>query len=263
MTFVRTSVWRNCALRTAMALVALFVCRQSDADTIFPDSFAGPFTNVKEKGPVGAPVTVYPTNQGQRIKNADNSEPRYSRRIPAAGEFTLPIPRTVNGVQVTDLQQITGKPGDPLDPGHLYIAAFGSGPMDVLYDYIASHGEFVLPDFFATGLSDVYYGVNLQTIGTSGRDFVSAHSFDETFTIDPSGQLPELPGYVFSSTPLSFVQGVGWTGTPLLAGQELTYVAYHELSVPEPTGLVLFSVGGFAMFLGMRFQPKKAQGAVS
>jgi hypothetical protein len=242
-------------------LVALLVSRPSDAGTVFPDSFAGPFTDVREKGPVRAPVTIYPTDQGQRIKNADGSEPRYSRRIPAGGEFTIPIPRTVNGVQVTDLEQVTGKPGDPLDPGHLYIAAFGTGPMDVLHDFIATHGEFLLPDFFGTGLNDVHYGVNLETIGSAGSDFVNSHSFGETFTIDSSGNLPELAGYVFSSTPLIFVPGVGWTGTPLTSGQQLTYVAFHDLSaaVPEPTSLLLFAVGGLAALLGTRYQPKKIQ----
>jgi hypothetical protein len=186
-------------------------------------------------------MTVYTSyysillDSDQPILNSDGSRPQYSFIIPPSGSVTVPIPKTVNDKTVADVVQHTGKPGDPMDPGDLYIGAFGSGPMFGLSDFLDANGEFLLPDFFAESLTSVYYGVNLATIGSQGTNFVNTFSFGSSFTTNASGQIPQLPGYVFSSTPLTYVPGSGWTGTNLGAGVVLDYVAFHDVnSVPEP-----------------------------
>jgi hypothetical protein len=171
----------------------------------------------------------------QTILNPDGSRPQYSFIIPKSGSVTVPIPKTVNGLTVSDIVQITGKPGDKADPGFLYVGAFDTGPMFGLIDFLNDHGEFLLPDFFAESLPNVYYGVNLATIGSQGDSFVNNFSVGSTFTTNASGQIDQLPGYVFSSTPLTFVPGSGWTGTSLGEGVTLDYVAFHDVnSAPEP-----------------------------
>ncbi len=210
--------------------------------TIMPTGgTGGPFKNVTEKGPPGAPMTIYVSyysillDSDQPILNPDGSRPQYSFIIPPSGSVTVPIPKTVNGLTVSDIVQITGKPGDKIDPGYLYVGAFGSGPMFGLSDFLDANGEFLLPDFFAESLTSVYYGVNLATIGSQGTNFVNTFSFGSTFTTNASGQIAQLPGYVFSSTPLTYVPGSGWTGTTLGAGVVLDYVAFHDVnSAPEP-----------------------------
>lgn len=234
------------------------------ATTVLPDSFVvtpqDPYWNLRETGPANAPVTVWPTNDGDRITNADGAEVRFSQRIfPPATGVTFRIPGVINGLKVTDVQQITGNPGDPLDPGTLYISVFDNGVMssNSLGNWLMNNGytapaEIFMPDFFPVGFSEVYYGVNLAELGTAGESFVTSHIFNEVLSIDASGLLAGLPMYTFSSTPLIYVPGVGWSGTPLAEGTQVQYVAFHAASVPEPGVLLLLSGGLIMMAMSRR-----------
>jgi hypothetical protein len=141
--FTSTCVWGNPYIRyfrlvevlrcfTLLALLGL----SASANTIMPTGgTSGSSVYVSETGPPGAPMTVsesyYSTLLGsdQPILNPDGSRPQDSFILPQSGSQTVKVPKTVTGFTVSDIDQSTGKPGDPADPGYLYIGAFAGGPM--------------------------------------------------------------------------------------------------------------------------------------
>jgi hypothetical protein len=136
------------------------------------------------------------------------------------------------------------------DPGTLYAAVFKNGVMlDSILEWFDANvpggNSIIQPDFNLVGGGDVYYGVNLADLLNAGGSFASTYSFGDVFAIDANGQLPALPMYEFSSTPLTYTPGSGWTGdTPLNPGTQLSYIAKHVTTeLPEPASLSLFAVG--------------------
>jgi len=204
---------------------------------------------VREVGPVGATVTIVLTHDGQVIRNANHTPVGATSPIGVDGQAVFIFSPIVNGLTITDAQQKTGMSGDP---GTLFFSVFNDGIMTqesisnwlTLHLYIGDK-EIFMPDFFPVGFTDVYYGVNLEELFDTGAGFVDAHSFGDIFTIDASGRISELPMYTFSSTPLVYVPGTGWSGTPLSTGTQVQYVAFHAASseVPEPGTMVLLGTG--------------------
>jgi hypothetical protein len=242
---------------------------QARADLVPPDSSSSdddnPAFTFLEKGPANAPIYVWPTNGGVRIQNLDGKEVEYGAVVPpGSGTVSFTLPGIVNGLPVTDVQQKTAKPGDPLDPGTLQASVFTNGIMTTnsLGKWLGDNGYgpangLVMPDFFphaGSGLTDVYYGVDMATLGGAGSTFTGSHAFGDTITLTGVGTFAALPGYLFSSTPLTYTPGSGWTtNNPLPAGTELDYIAYHTArSVPEPSGLVLAGAGGLALIVGRK-----------
>lgn len=247
-------------------LLPLGVAERALAEPVLPNSAsstdANPQWRLRETGPVGAPVTVWPTNKGSRIKNADGSEVRGSARLGApSGSWTFSIPGLINGLPTTDAEQKTGNPNDPLDPGTIQFSVFTDGVMtdNSLGNWLAANGygpsndnEFFMPDFFpAAGgsLMEIFYGVDMAALGTAGATFVNGHAFGDMITLTGAGTFSDLPGYIFSSTPLIYTPGRGWTtDNPLAEGTQLAYVAFHAASaVPEPAGLALLGMGALGV----------------
>lgn len=242
------------------------------ATPIPPDSVKAtkedPIWDLWEKGPVNAPVTVWLTNNGERIKNSDGKEVTYSKTIlPPSDKVRFTLPGIANGKKVTDAEQKTGKPGDPEDPGTLYFSVFDSSRVMTdksLSNWLLSHGyvgdtQIFMPDFFIVGGTELYYGVNWEELGTAGETFVNNYIFGKRFSIDSFGAVPELSMYTFSSTPLNYVAGTGWSGTPLPSNTQVEYVAFHSANaVPEPGSLALVAVGLVSFFSVMRKSGKPA-----
>jgi hypothetical protein len=234
------------------------------ATPIAPDSVNNqdpdnPLWRLREVGPPFGPVTVWPTNNGSRIENADGQEVRQSGLLaPPASAITFLIDGIINGLPTTDAEQKTGNPGDPRDPGTLFVSVFSNGIMTpnslgkwLLDNNFSGSNEIFMPDFFPTpgqGISEIFFGVDLAELGNEGDIFVGSQSFGDTFTII-AGSIPELPMYSFSLTPLSYVPGSGWEGTPPPDGTEVDFVAFHAAStpVPEPSSLALFGAGVLAL----------------
>jgi len=194
---------------------------------------------------LAAPVKVVFTNNGKEITNVNGPVVQLGGRIQANGMATFNIPCKANGLPVTDLKITLGNPGAPRDPGTLYLSVFTNGFMSTepLSNWCVDNGyrecsQIFLPHFYPIGFDDVYFGVNLPDLGTAGQNFVDSFSIGDTFTIDASGIVPELPMYTFSSTPLAYSPGSGWVGTPLAQGTQLQYAAFHGASGRTP-GLVL------------------------
>jgi hypothetical protein len=244
----------------ALGIISAF-CGRIDASAVPPDSStispANPSWSLTEMGPANAAIMVWPTNQGNRIKNANGQEVEFVDVITfgTSSRVRFTIPGLVNGLPTTDAQQKTGNPGAPADPGTLFMSVFTGGIMTTnsLGKWLSDNGyanglEIFMPDFFPIGFSDVYYGVDLATLANAGQMFVGGHSFGDTFIINASGTLPALPMYTFSSTPLVYTPGIGWSGTPLSSGTQVQYGAFHTASaIPEPATAVLFVAGIFGI----------------
>jgi hypothetical protein len=215
-----------------------------------------------EKGPQGAPVTVWYTSGGELIENPppDGRVVQQTKRIASTvpGTVDFVIPRMMNGKKVTDTRQRIGKPGDAADPGTLYFSVFDNGTMidEPLADWLAANnpGDIYMPDFFFVGGGDLHFGVDIDEVLSAGQTFVSAFQFGDVFTIDAFGRIPELPMYVFSSTPLEYVPGSAWGGgTDLPAGTQIEYVAVHIIPTPDTDstlpllGMALIAITSRAM----------------
>jgi hypothetical protein len=75
---------------------------------------------------------------------------------------------------------------------------------------------------------------------------------DEPFEI-MAGEHPELPGFLFSRSAVSFVAGTGWvTAGPLLSADVVTRGFIDGMSVPEASSFVLLGVGVLSSMLGRR-----------
>lgn len=209
---------------------------------------ASPTWVAKEKGPAGGLINVQPTNGGKRIENADGSIVQLSQSVPAGNNsVNFRIPGIINGKKVTDATQQTGK---GRDPGTLSFSVFDDSEMmtqDSLSSWLMSHSYnsedtgLFMPDFFpdpSSGVNEVFYGADMHDLLDAGRSFVNSTAFDQTLSVGSLSAM--LPGYVFSSTPLDYVPGQGWVGTPLDPGMQLSYVAYHDVyAVPEPAAFLL------------------------
>jgi hypothetical protein len=225
----------------------------------------GSWVNIKETGPFSDRLntTVWVTNKGDRIKNNLGADIVQQGMLDdfvdfgpgiAIGSRTFKFAYQYNGKKVTDYQQRTG------DPGWLFASAFDAGVMvDDLPAWLAENGyigdnnTIVQPDFLPIpNTSDIYYGVDLAQLGNAGAAFILAHVLGDTFTIS-GDQIAGLPGYLFSSTPPTYVEGSGWTVTPLPDGTQVTYGAFHNTSVnnPEPGSLLLLS-GGLVLIRRIR-----------
>jgi Trk-type K+ transport system membrane component len=65
--------------------------------------------------------------------------------------------------------------------------------------------------------------------------------FDEVYTI-VNGAVAELPNMMFSTTPFTFSETTGWSGTPF-NGQAVVFTDH----TPEPATLVLLMLGGVGL----------------
>ena len=111
-----------------------------------------------------------------------------------------------------------------------------------------------MPDFSpdpSSGLDSIFYGVDTASLLFAGNSFVHTESFGDVFS--ESQLMSDLPGYVFSSRPLDYVPGSGWTGTPVAPGTLLDYSAFHQVDdVPEPAGIAVLWLGIVAIGMACR-----------
>lgn len=215
---------------------------------------------IKETGNKGDLTYVWPTHNGGRFIPKDGGAGRIglAARLdtpvpnhPRSGSHIFKLDSVYRGVKVTDYDQQTA------DPAILQAAAFESGIMvDSLWDWLVVNGygadhPIFQPDFFLVGGGDVYYAVDLAALGAAGATFVDSWDLGSIFSLNASSGLDEMPFYMFSSTPFEYSAGVGWAGgTPLAAGAQLSFDAFHETSaIPEPITVLLVGVGIAAVAL--------------
>lgn len=252
-----------------ICLISASICIQNAyAEPVGGEAAGNGQTRITETGPLNGVMTVYPTSDGQRIKNADGKEIRASGLLnnpaasPGYGTRTFFFPskyKTPGGVKdVTDFQQETKPVGDPVDPGILYAGALDNGTILPLNDWLASNGYvrekgIIIPDFLPVGFDELYYAVDLSALKNNGGSFISNNQLGKIFTIDATGQLSDLPMYIFSSSPIEFTPGTGWTGTLLPAGTQVQEIGFHDVSsIPEPATLLLCCFGLMPMYLMMK-----------
>jgi hypothetical protein len=215
---------------------------------IVPDNAVagpGPTPSVRQNLPVGDTMTVTFTHNGSVIKNGDGSTPTMSATVGAGtgGASFLP-PGTINGQTVTDYTQTHTAPG--LASGTIQIAAFQNASMTPVGIYLeANFGSNTLsiPDFSVIG-QDIYYGVDLATYGNQG-----VASVGTTYAIT-DGLSDSLAGYLFSNTLLTAGDS-GWESSSLFTGT-VTLDSSHDLSVPEPSTLLLFGIGAIGVLATRR-----------
>jgi len=231
---------------------------------------ANPVWNARETASANALIIVQPTSGGQRINNANSSRVQYSQTVPAGQtSVTFQIPGTIDGQRVSDATQWTKARNDP---GVLSFAAFDHSD-DILPSFSAwllgngyvAPNWLAMPDFSpdsSSGLDAIYYGVDTAELMNAGTAFVGSDALGSVFS--ESQLAMDLPGYTFSSTPIEYVPGLGWQGTPLPGGTLLDFTAFHQVdAVIEPDSLVVLAVGLMGVVVAWRCGPRRRAGAAA
>jgi hypothetical protein len=239
-----------------LALVA-FSGILAHAGTVKPDSEKGDLSIEFEFKKMAAlvPILATPLNDGNPIKNADGKQVVKGETTSFVGKAKIVFRIITNDLKVNGIVHAHGKPGQKLDPGYSYDSVFDSSGImttDPLTTWLENNGYtesngIVVTDFLGAVLDDIYYGVNFATLLDNGASFSSSHAMGDQFAIDASGQhIAALPQYLFSATPINYVVGQGWVGTPLPVGTLLEYSGDHVVDsspVPEPGCIGLFTSG--------------------
>jgi hypothetical protein len=232
-------------------------CSFFSENSVRPDSeditASSGLIRIRQVLPEGDTMTAtFTSKNNESIVNEDGTIPKIectvSRERVGIMMTLFPV---LNGKPVTDIHQKHTNPA--ILSGIIQLAAFEentSGNLNsVELSTWLSDNSFLgdnflrVPDFINSA-SDIYYGVNLETWGKEG--FKIDDSFlGTTFNIT-NGISNELPGFIFSTTPLSYTEdGIGWeTLTPF--DGEVIGDSFHELAVvvPEHTSFVpLFTLG--------------------
>ncbi len=229
------------------------------AGTVAPDSQQGNLTVEVSfaKLPALVPVLLTPTNDGSAITNANGDQVIFGATAGLTGKCMFSFKKSINNLNVTDFVNAHGKPGQKLDPGYSYDSEFTDGVMNTdLSAWLVSQGytdvtgnSIVVPDFLGVTLDNLYYGIDYATLLNDGVNFENNYSVGQDFSIDSSGEhISALPEYLFSATPLVYVSGEGWTGTPLPVGTEVEFSNDHSVQVivPEP-GCLSLGLGAFGL----------------
>jgi hypothetical protein len=215
---------------------------------------------VDEYVPANATVKLYPTNNGNKIQNADGSIPWMEYTNTGNQGFTQEYMwrlQKLNGLPVTDVIQETS--WNPT--GVLQAAAFSAGSMLPLAQWFYSQGyvstPLTVPDFNRAE-GTLYFGVSLndwasENVTLSVSDAGTVYEILNGRVIERiSGTGPsvgELEDIYFSNTPCVPNGSGGWNSFSPYSG-EATLFGYHEFAafdvsdIPTLTewGLIIFGV---------------------
>lgn len=227
-----------------------------------------PGLTIREYVPAKSVVTLFPTSNGEIIKNANGSSPFWKCDNSMGGRGftdtfdTLAHVTQINNKNLTDIRQRT-----KYNPaGTLQAAAFdvdGSmlqlGPW--LYDSGFVDRPLGIPDFSSPTEPELFFGVSLEDWALEG--FVMSEGSlgsiyqvaDGVATSRISGGGPtasQLSSFFLSAAELTPAAGGGWMGVGYTGTTEL--FGWHELRgvapVPEPGAVILVLTGLATIGLG-------------
>jgi len=226
-------------------------------------------TYVRQKLPVGDKMTAtFTTTNNVLIVNADLSVPTFEGTVgPFTSGISFFIPGTMNGKKITDIHQKHSTQG--ISESTMQIAAFtgvtGSMESVPVGNWLEQNGyngtdetgfSLRVPDFNNT--SQLYYGVDLS-IWNANKFSVDSSMFGTSYNI-VNGTSVLLPGFLFSTTPLTYSNN-GWeTSSPFTGAAILD--SYHEMSVPEPSTYVS-AIVGTCFLVCLCYQKQKKKGGIT
>jgi len=201
-----------------------------------------PSVHVIQHIPKNDTMTAMITVKDVIYKNPNGTVPTFSgtsKLDNGALSFFVPgIIREPGGTKVfpTDIFQSHTDPS--LGSGIIQLAAYqhdpGMLPLGSFLQANVGDRELNVPDFITATASNLYFGVDLTTWASEAP---GSFTLGDTFTI-VDGTSSLLPGYLFSTTPLTATDS-GWTTSTPYDGTA-TLDSFHGLSVvPEPTSLTL------------------------
>jgi hypothetical protein len=121
--------------------------------------------------------------------------------------------------------------------------------IDAATSIFTDSGTFLAPMFTHASSSDLYVAVDLTQWLSAPASFMPNPG--DTFTVGSDGTNPMLPGFLFSTTPITMAPGGGFMTTSPDAGDTVIDRATIDGEIPEPTSLIP-SGTGLLILLGYR-----------